>query len=204
MKQILIPKITDFSSWDKAAKIDDFSYPWQKEKAPKTIFYSYYDDNYIHFRFVAFGPKPLIFVRNNNKLEVIESERVEIFFRSDDKMNPYYCLEMDPLGRVLDYKAELYRKFQRNWQWPESLMIKTTITNENYSLQGRISLNVLKELNLLKDKEIQIGLYRGHCTKIKKKKGFIKWISWIDSKTKTPDFHVPSSFGLLKLSRLES
>lgn len=168
------------------------------------MFYSYYYDDYIHFRFVAFGPKPLIFVRKNDKLEVIESERVEIFFRSDDKMNPYYCLEMDPHGRVLDYKAHFYRKFQRNWKWPESLMIQTVITNEWYSVQGQISLNVLKELNLLKGQEIQIGLFRGHCTKINEQKGFIKWISWIDSKTKTADFHVPSSFGLLKLSTLES
>ena len=199
MKQFSIFKLENFTGWDKIDELNDFSYPWEKEESPSTTFKAYYNQNYIHFRFVASGPKPLVFVDKNHKMEVVYSERVEIFFRSNDKMNPYYILEIDPYGRVLDYKAQLHRKFDRNWQWPEPLFIETAINNKNYTVEGKISLFVLKQLDLINNCQIQIGLYRGHCTELKEKKASIKWISWIDSKTSEPDFHVPSSFGILKL-----
>ena len=199
MKKFLIPKLIDFTSWEKVPELDDFSYPWQNEKAPITTLSAYYDQSHIHFRFIAFGSKPLVFIENNNKLEVIHSERVEIFFRSDQKMHPYYCLEMDPHGRVLDYKAELYRKFDRNWQWPESLSIESKINDKNYTVEGKISLSILNQLGLINNGHIQIGLFRGHCTNLAGKDALLKWISWVDSKTPEPDFHVPSAFGILKL-----
>ncbi len=201
MKQFSIPKLINPSSWDEAFIVSDFSYPWQRQKAPTTQFSAYYDQSHIHFRFLAEGPRPLVFVDNNNKMEVIHSERVEIFFRSDERMQPYYCLEMDPHGRVLDYKANFYRKFDRNWQWPEPLSIETDIQDNYYTVQGKISLSMLKKLDILKNNQIQIGLFRGHCVGLKEKKASIKWISWVDSKTQEPDFHVPSSFGLLTLHK---
>lgn len=199
MRQFSIPKLSNFTTWDEVLMLSDFSYPWQTEEAPRTTFSAYYDQSNIYFRFVAFGPNPKIFVENDNKMEVIHSERVEIFFRSDEKMAPYYCLEMDPNGRVLDYKAELYRKFDRSWQWPEPLSIQTEIQDHKYTLQGKISLSVLNELHLIHNDQIQIGLFRGHCIKLEEKNAIIKWISWVDSKTKKPDFHVSSAFGILKL-----
>lgn len=195
MKRFFIPKITNFKNWNEIEKLNDFSYPWLKERSPKTEFRAYYDEKHLHFRFDAWGPQPLIFVNNNNKLEVTQSERVEIFFRSNEKMHPYYVLEIDPHGRVLDYKANLYRDFDRNWHWPENLFIQTKIKKENYYVKGKISLSILNQLDLLKNNQIQAGLYRGHCTKIIDEKASIKWISWIDPKTQEPDFHVSSSFG---------
>jgi hypothetical protein len=52
-------------------------------------------------------------VVKNDKLEVVNSERVEIFFRKDEALTPYYGLELDANGRVLDYEAEYHRKFNR-------------------------------------------------------------------------------------------
>jgi hypothetical protein len=132
-------------------------------------------------------------------MEVVHSERIELFFRANEKMQPYYCLEIDPHGRILDYKAKLYREFDKSWQWPDSLSIKALIEDENYTVQGVISLLVLKQLGLINNGQIEIGLYRGHCTKLNGNNASIKWISWVDPKTKRPDFHVPSSFGILKL-----
>lgn len=190
----------DFKNWSDAKKIIDFSYPWKETKSPHTSFSAFYDENHIHFRFEAHGTTPIVFVENNNKMEVINSERVEIFFRTNEKMNPYYCLEIDPLGRVLDYKAKHYREFDRQWKWPEPLEIKTIIQNQKYIVEGKISLSVLSNLKLINNNCIQIGLFRGQCEKILDKKASINWISWIDSKTKNPDFHVPSAFGVLKLN----
>ena len=199
MKKFSIPKIKQLVNWESIAKRRDFTYPWKEEDTPATSFAAYYDDTDIYFRFVAEGPKPLMHVVTNHKLEVIHSERVEIFFRSDDNMNPYYVLEMDPLGRVLDYKAVHYRDFDRSWQWPDSLAIQTEIHDEYYTLQGKFKLETLASLGVLQNKEIQIGLYRGHCIDLTDGVGTIKWSAWVDPKTTNPDFHVPSSFGRMIL-----
>ena len=199
MKVFSISKLGSFDNRDGIPNVDDFSYPWRDEEAPKTIFQAYYDDEFIHFQFLAYGPTPFVYVKDNNKLEVIHSERVEIFFRTNEKMRPYYVLEMDPHGRVLDYKANHYREFDRSWEWPDSLDVQTSIHEDHYTLQGKFNIETLQRMNLIQENEIQIGLYRGHCTEMVNGKANVKWMSWVGSGTEEPDFHVPSSFGILRL-----
>jgi hypothetical protein len=201
MKKWIISKINDFKNWEQINALDDFSYPWQNETSPKTLFKGYYDNNTFHFQFTAFCRAPKVYVDTNNKLEVRYSERVEIFFRTNEAMKPYYCLELDPFGRILDYKANMYRDFNRNWTWPDPLHIKVKISDDKFILEAKISLKRLKSLGLLKSNEIQIGLYRGHCVALDKKDKSIKWISWVQPNSLTPDFHIPSSFGLLILQK---
>lgn len=43
------------------------------------------------------------------------------------------------------------------------------------------------------------GLYRGEYYHKEADKIAIKWISWVVGNTDKPNFHVPSSFGVLKL-----
>ena len=151
------------------------------------------------FQFTAFCNDPKVYVDTNDKLEVRFSERVELFFRSNEKMESYYCLEMDPNGRVLDYKAKMYRNFDRRWSWPDPLSIETKFDNIKYTLEGKIELARLKQFGVLHSNEIQIGIFRGYCVALDKKGESIKWISWVNPKSSTPDFHIPSSFGLLLL-----
>jgi hypothetical protein len=195
MKTLYIPFIEIFHTWERVEFLNDFSSPWRKDTPPKTAFQAYHNDEYLHFKYTAFGPKPLVYVKTNHKLEVIHSERVEIFFRKNANLNPYYVFEIDPHGRVLDYKASHYRNFDRSWSWPTDLQIKTEIHEYHYTVQGQFKKTDLRSLGLLQNDELQVGLYRGHCTALKKDQANINWISWIDSGTAEPDFHVPSSFG---------
>ncbi len=199
MKQFLVSKIKKFKSWDELKTLTDFSYPWLEEQSPKTQFKAYHDTKFLFFYFRASGANPLVYVKDNNKMEVIHSERVELFFRTNENIQPYYCFEMDPNGRVLDYRAELYRKFDREWVWPESFDVETKIDEDGYTVQGKFSLRILEQLGVLSNQQIQTGIYRGYCVSLKGDKAKLKWISWVDSKTPKPDFHVASSFGLLVL-----
>ncbi|MFT5749023.1 MAG: hypothetical protein ACI93S_000276 [Ancylomarina sp.] len=187
-------------AWDKAIVISDFSFPWEYERAPKTEFRALYDNEYFYFRFDVEDENVLTFVKNNHRMEVVHSDRVEIFFRQDEKLDPYYCLEMDAIGRVLDYKTRYYRDFEYEWSWPgsESILVKASETNNGYVVEGKITLSSLKELGLLKGSTLQVGLYRGYCMRLPNPEGKLRWISWINPKVDKPDFHIPSSFGLLK------
>lgn len=199
MKQYSIHKVNNFETWDIIKGTKDFSCASTNESLPETVFRAFYDDNFLHFQFVAFGNNPLVFVDKNAKSEVLQSERVELFFRSDKKMTPYFCLEIDANARIFDYKADYYRNFDYNWKWPEKLNINSQIIEKYYIIEGKLNLQTLKDMNLLKNNKIQIGIFRAHCAEIKENIASFTWISWIDAKTLKPDFHIKSVFGLLKL-----
>ncbi len=189
------------SIWEKANELKDFSFPWEDELAPDTSFRALYDDANFYFRFDVEDSNILTHVVVDHKMEVVNSDRVEIFFRRDEALNPYYCLEMDARGRVLDYRVNYYRKFDYEWQWPGNDNLKV-IASENeygYSVEGIISLSSLRELGLLKNSILEVGLYRAYRMQFPINQAKFKWISWVKPKADKPDFHIPSSFGILKL-----
>jgi len=66
--------------WEQANVNVDFSFPWEDVRAPKTSFRALYDDNYFYFRFDVDDDNILIHVKEDHKMEVVNSDRVEIFF----------------------------------------------------------------------------------------------------------------------------
>jgi hypothetical protein len=191
------------SIWEMANVNSDFSYPWENEKAPVTNFRALHDDEYFYFRYDVEDENVLTFVDEDHKMEVVHSDRVEIFFRQNEKLNPYYCLEMDARGRVLDYVTKFYRDFDYEWSWPESkdLNVKASVNAHGYVVEGAIKLSSLEELGLIKNRVLEAGLYRGYCMNlpIGEAEADLRWISWVKPDSEDPDFHIPSSFGKLKL-----
>lgn len=190
------------SVWNEAEVNTDFSYPWENCEAPLTTFRALYDDENFYFRFDVEDENVLTFVDQNHKMEVVDSDRVEIFFRRDKELNPYYCLEMDAHARVLDYVTNYYRKFDYNWAWPENkLEVKASNNDKGYVVEGSIKLSSLRELGLLNGNVLEAGLYRGYCMELpaQDKEADLRWISWVKPDAEEPDFHIPSSFGKLIL-----
>jgi len=199
-KELVITGKGDSPLWKNAKELSDFTYPWEKEKPPFTSFKALHSTDWLYCLYNVFDDNINIFVDKNVKSEVGASDRVEIFFKIDDRLSPYYGLEMDPLGRVMDYKAEYYRKFDSKWEWPAGqLIIKTEVRKDGYTVEVAISKKSLKELGLLKDATLMAGLYRGNCIALKGNEANLKWISWVRPDSETPDFHIPSSFGILRL-----
>ena len=186
-QQISACKLKD-SIWEQANLNTDFSFPWEDETAPQTSFRALYDDDNFYFRFDVEDANVLTYVVEDDKMEVVNSDRVEIFFRQNDKLNPYYCLEMDARGRVLDYATRYYRDFDYQWQWPgvDKLYVTASENKEGYVVEGAIGLSSLKELGLLKDNVLEAGLYRGYCMKLPDPEAQLRWING----------HYPEDFAL--------
>lgn len=186
--------------WREAVVLSDFRYPWEKESPPATRFRALHNDAWLYCLFEVADKNVHVFRDKNDKSEVASSSRAEIFFRLDEKLTPYYCLEMDPDGRVMDYRATHYRKFDLGWSWPAGHLIVKTERNQNgYTIELAVSKASLKELGSLKGNILEAGLFRGDCFPKKEGRPDFKWISWMIPESKTPDFHIPSSFGALKL-----
>lgn len=189
--------------WTQGKLLTDFTSPWTENTNPQTSFIALHDPNYFYFKFEVVEDNLYIYTDQDDRYDVLQSDRVEIFFRKDSTMTPYYCLEMDPKGRVYDYRAQLYRQMDTDWRWPEKeLSIETKITDKGYTLFGKISIASLRDLDLIQHNTIEAGLYRGRCLSINEDKATFDWITWIDPKVEKPDFHIPSSFGQLYIQGL--
>lgn len=191
-----------FPNWQSATILRDFSSPWLEVEDTGTAFRALHDGTHLYFRFDVEEANILVYEKEHTKFDVLNSERVEIFFRQDPELKRYYGLEMDPLGRVYDYQSSYYRQSDKTWGWPEGhLQLETGRTGTGYWLQGKISFASLRSLQLIHDGGyLQAGLYRGRCLEIQGDKATFNWITWVDPQTEKPDFHIPSSFGCLQLA----
>jgi Carbohydrate family 9 binding domain-like len=200
-EKIVVTGKGESPSWKNAIELADFIYPWENETAPRTSFKALHNSDWLYLFYQAKDENVQVLVKSNEKLEVIYSDRVEIFLRRDSMMTPYYGLELDANGRIYDYEATLPRKFNDSWSWPAGqLIVKTNRTNDGYSVEVAIGKESLKQLGLIKGNKLEAGLFRGECIElIDGSESKIKWISWVRPASPTPDFHIPSAFGILLL-----
>ncbi|UOY04920.1 CBM9 family sugar-binding protein [Muricauda sp. SCSIO 64092] len=183
--------------WPSVKKLMTFRYHWESVE-DTLVFQGTWDGIWFYFRFEVQDENILVYHSTEHKTEVAQSDRVEIFFRKDAKLNPYYCLEMDPDKRILDYATMYYRQYNKGWSWPPGhLQVDTGRLKNGYYVQGKISIASLKELDVWNNGKVQTGLYRGNCISLKDGKAELRWSCWIDPRTENPDFHVASSFGIL-------
>ena len=203
IKQIGGPEKSD-DIWKQVEMLDAFKQPWKDGALQKTHFRAFHDNKWLYIRYDVEDTTAWIFERDNNKMEVALSNRVEIFFKTDELLEKYYCLEIDSRGRVLDYSASFYRNFDYTWLWPKGqLCVQTELTDKGYKVDLRLGMESLKNLGILKNRAIKAGIFRGDCIDLGSPKGDnteFNWISWVDPKTEKPDFHVGSAFGTLKLA----
>ena len=189
--------------WDNALVLRDFSSPWHVQDVDDIEFRAVHDGENLFVSYRVNDSSLRIDTKDDSKKSVDNSDRVELFLRSDKHLDPYYCLEIDPLGRVQDFIARPNRQFDYNWNWPkEDMTIKSYITATCFTVEVAISILSLKKFELIqKDGTIEAGIYRAKYNQQSNGQFEPTWITWVDPKTETPNFHIASSFGKLKLEK---
>jgi hypothetical protein len=189
----------DSKKWEKAEVLTDFESPWDTNSPNKIEFRAIWDYRNIYFYFKVFDNEIHIDRTDNSNRSIGNSDRVELFFRINDTLNPYYCLEIDPYSRIMDFKAYPNKKFDFNWNFPKSdLEIKSQINDQYFTVEIAINIEALRKLNLIKGNKIETGIFRAKYNK--ENSNYIPtWISWVNPKTNSPNFHISSSFGVLNL-----
>lgn len=186
--------------WDKAEIINDFISPWDASEQGKIELRALWDLDNIYFCYKVFDNNVHIVSKDDSIDSINDSDRIEIFFRRDETLNPYYCLEIDPTPRIMDFIAYPNKKFDFDWNWPENDLIVKSVIKENYFVvEIAITIQSLEKFNLIKNNAIEAGLYRAKYKKQENKQFEPTWISWVNPNTATPNFHVASSFGILNL-----
>lgn len=190
----------DHAVWSKANLLSDFVSAWDSNANCKIEFKSLWDSKKLFFCFKVYDNKVQIVNEDNSEESIGNSDRVELFFKVNDTLNPYYCIEIDPTSRILDFRATANRKFEFDWSWPKNeLVVKSNITNNFFTVEGSITINSLKELQLIKNNTIETGIFRAKYTPLENSEFESTWISWVNPNTQYPNFHTSSSFGVLNL-----
>ena len=190
-------------AWERANIETGFSFPWEDRPLPGTEFRALFDANALYFSFRVEDDDIVLAERFRSKEDVVYEDRVELFFALDEELAEYFCLEIDPLGRVLDYRAAHYRKFDFSWSFP-GLDVVGLRTSDGYAVQGRITWDAFQSLGFPppdSGRAIKFGIYRAEFRHTEEREWSESWISWVDPRTEEPDFHVPESFGFLKMVR---
>lgn len=198
--QLKITGKCDNIFWKNAEVLTDFISAWDTEIVKRIEFKALWDVENLSFCFKVYDNEVHI-DKNDDCLKGIgNSDRVELFFRTDARLNPYYCLEIDPTPRIMDFIAYPNKKFDFNWNWPQNdILVKSHRAPNYFTVEGAISLASLKRLNLLNNNKIEIGIFRAKYNKQENASFEPTWISWVNPKTETPNFHISTSFGNLNL-----
>ncbi|MFH4964784.1 sugar-binding protein [Gaetbulibacter sp. M235] len=192
----------DSHLWEKANNLSDFHSPWEEIKNTETKFKALWDGDYLFFCFEVLDNTIHVDKIDDSFNSINKSDRVELFFRSNASLNPYYCLEIDPTPRIMDFKAYPKKNFDFNWNWPQDdLIVKSSSNSKGFSVEGKISIASLNKLNLIRNNIIEAGIYRAKYFKKENSVFEPIWLTWIDPETETPNFHIASSFGVFKLEQ---
>ena len=186
----------DDTLWNNAAILDNFISPWNTGRESEIIFKALWDRENLFFNFTVFDTEIHIEKKDDSVESIGNSDRVELFFRPDDSLNPYYCLEIDTCSRIMDFIAYPNSNFDFNWDWPQNnLKVKSSINADSFIVEGSISIKSLKRFNLINNNIIETGVFRAKYKKTQNKTFEPTWITWVNPNTETPNFHISSSFG---------
>ena len=201
--QLIITGKGDNLLWNEASVLTDFVSPWDTEKPSKIEFRALWDGEKLFFCFTVFDSMVHIEKKDVGFENILNSDRVELFFRTHESLNPYYCLEIDPDPRIMDFIAYPNRNFDYNWNWPkDDIAVKSAINETYFTVEGEISIKSLENFNLIKDgNKIETGIYRAKYNSKDNINFEPTWITWVNPNTETPNFHIASSFGVLELAK---
>lgn len=196
------------AAWQKARLLTDFRDPWAGGGEP-TGFRAFVDGENLYFAFVCAEATPRISNEWKGKKTLDSEDRVEIYFALDDKLEKYYCIEIDPEGRVHDFAGAIPRKWDDSWSMPglktagttRKVLTYKTVADE-YIVEGSIPLAALEALGLPPLKSGQawrVGLFRADLGLAGPKSD--RWITWIVPSSAKPNFHTPSAFGSFRIDR---
>ncbi|OBU25515.1 carbohydrate-binding family 9-like protein [Photobacterium kishitanii] len=201
----VIDGIAHDNEWKSAQALTAFSFPWRDTPAPATEFKALWHAETLYFQYtvtdknVAIGTDP--------ERAILDSDRVEIFLAKDAELSRYYTMEIDPKARVFSAQAsyDMMNKkrasLDSNWTW-KGLETKASLTDSGYIVEGKLPLQTLTDLSLWQNKQqtqLLCALMRAEFTQQADGKLDMGWMTWVDPKTPTPNFHNPQTFGSCRL-----
>ena len=167
--------------------VKGFHAPWHGLPDDGTSLSFRYSSDSVHFRFEV-AESSFCVQEDFPQERVVDGEdRVELFFSpTRDMSKPYYCIEIDPLGRPMDYKAVYYRDMDFGWNFP-GVRISSSLRDGAYSVEAVFAKSALAALGLDLENGFWIGAFRADF----RQDGTVDWYSLRPTGDREADFHKP-------------
>lgn len=160
--------------------------PWHG-KSDKTRFCCHSTSDRFFFSFEVEDSTFVLSDIPDDEMVVCDEDRVEVFFSPDQSLERgYVCAEIDAAGRIMDYSAVNYRKFDYGWNF-STMEADGMVTPWGYRVSGSVSRQELKSLGIDLDNGFWIGAYRGD----RLYDGEFEWYSLVPADVENADFHTP-------------
>lgn len=170
---------------DTVKEVEGLHAPWDGLD-DDTVFHCFTDDGNFCFMYEVRDSTITVAGDFNGEPDVELEDRVEIFFSARKNMDIYYCAEIDPLGRVLDYSCRYYRDMDYKWNF-RTLKLWGALTGEGYAVGGKIAKEELEGLGIDMRKGFFMGVFRADF----RSDGSVNWYSLVETGDESPDFHKP-------------
>ncbi len=121
---------------------------------------------------------------------------VELYFsETGDLSKPYYCIEIDPAGHIMDYTMT-YPSRKQGFDWRcQSLKLQTKLIDGGYQVKGSIAKAELKSLGIDVEGRYWFGAYRADFKSDGKGGGkLVDWYSPFPYPEGPANFHLPCMF----------
>lgn len=177
------------------AAIDGLHAPWDNLN-DNTKFRCFVDDTHFRFLFEIVDSTLMVNDFLTKETDIDFEDRGEIFFSPTKDMSLYWCAEMDPKGRIMDYSCRYYRNMDYTWKF-ETLEVVAAITSGGYMLSGKLALDELKEMGINEADDFYMGVFRADY----RQDGSVKWFSHVMADDETPDFHKPEMLFKVRMSQ---
>ena len=177
------------------ACIDGLYAPWDSLE-DDTAFRCFADSSNFYFYYEVRDSTITLVPNYVGESDVEVEDRVEIFFSPVSSMDEYYVAEIDPLGRVLDYKGLYYRHLDYGWDF-SSMSLIGVLTQSGYVVAGKIGLGELEALGLNLGDGFYMGVFRADY----RPDMSVNWYSAISTDDKSPDFHKPDMLFKAKINK---
>jgi len=183
-----------FEQWKNISTFKNFVSPWNDKPFGETTFQYQNDATWFYFLFKVMDKDiQLCDTSLNEAQNVLQSDRVELFFAKDSLMQPYYTFEVDAANRLFDARCFIIpenkmqpKQINANWQIDKNDLHFTAIqTKKGYQVEGRIAMSFLQNEQLINNNQIWCGMQRANFSATNS----TQWICAKDPKTNTPDFH---------------
>jgi len=166
---------------------EHLSAPWHS-KSDHTGFCCHSTADRFFFSFEVEDSTLVLSDVSESEMVVNGEDRVELFFSPDHNLkNGYFCAEIDAAGRIMDYRAKYYRKFDYDWNF-NTMKAEGMVTPWGYRVAGSVSRDELESLGINLVKGFWMGVFRGDRLST----GDFEWYSLVPLIAEKPDFHVPA------------
>ena len=176
-----------------SAVISGLHAPWDGLE-DNTLFHCFSDADSFYFVYEVTDSTLTCTADFKGESDVENEDRVEIFFSPERSMDVYWCAEIDPLGRVLDYSSRYYRDMDYGWNF-STMKLLGHLTENGYIVAGKVSKSELRELGCDLEGGFWMGVFRADY----RPDMTVDWYSAVSTDDVSPDFHKPDVMFFAKI-----